>query len=642
MRVAGPARMPEFGGLYMTSRSRFAVPASLFLLAACSGGGAPPATTPAPAAPPSMAPATADATATAGQSVGSPSAPAKGRTGPVLPPAPPPLTEAEELAALQRVAADSAADMALLDAVRENRGEARGHAGPIANPLEANGVTWDIDVSPYEDHDRVQYWLEFFQGPAKQRFGIWLERMARYEPMIRARLAQQNLPGDLVYLALIESGFSNHAVSRAKAVGMWQFMRPTATDMGLRVDRWVDERRDPVRATDAAARHLDMLRRRFGSLYLAAAAYNAGGGKVSRSLRALERMRPAQGDDGAGEAEDEADEGWSDDHFFQLYDTRLLRQETKDYVPKLIAAAIISKEPQKYGFTELQPVEPFAADSIIVDDMTGLDVVARVAGTSVTTIRELNPQFLRWATPPGRASIVRVPPGTGESARVAYAALEPSERVTFATHVAREGETLTQVARRYGTSVAALKEANPGVTRLRPGTRLLVPRGGAVSLAAARSVRAAEAAEYHRVRRGETATRIALRYGISVAELTAWNRGKVSKRGGVTVGTRLLVSEPAAAPPLARVDRAPAAPRLATRATLPGATSSAKATALTSSMAVASGKAAPATRSHVVRHGDTLTSLARRYGVSVKQLQSANRLAGGDIRIGQRLRIPRG
>lgn len=626
----------------MTSHFRFAALANLLVLAACSGSGARPATTPTPAANPTNATAAADATATTGQSVATPSAPPRARTGPVLPPAPPPLTEAEELAALQRVAADSAADMALLDAVRENRGEARGHAGPIANPLASNGVTWDIDVASYEDHDRVQYWLEFFQGPAKQRFGIWLERMARYEPMIRARLAQQNLPGDLVYLALIESGFSNHAVSRAKAVGMWQFMRPTAKDVGLRVDRWVDERRDPVRATDAAARHLDMLRRRFGSLYLAAAAYNAGGGKVSRSLRTLERMRPAQGDDGEGEADEEAEEGWSDDHFFQLYDTRLLRQETKDYVPKLIAAAIISKEPQKYGFTALQPAEPFAADSIIVDDMTGLDVVARVAGTSVSTIRDLNPQFLRWATPPGRASVVRVPPGTGESARVAYAALEPSERVTFATHVARKGETLTKVARRYGTSVAALKEANPGVTRLRAGTRLLVPRGGAVSLAAARSVRAAETAEYHRVRRGETATRIARRYGVSVAELKAWNRGKITKRGGVKAGTRLLVSEPAGAPSLARAEGAPSTPRLATRATLPGAKASAKAGTKKGGKAVASAKAAATTRSHVVRRGDTLTSLARRYGVSVKQLQSANRLADGDIRIGQRLRIPRG
>ena len=141
-----------------------------------------------------------------------------------------------------------------------------------------------------------------------------------------------------MYLALIESGFSNTATSRAKAVGMWQFMKGTAKCYGLRVDSWVDERRDPYRATDAAARHLKDLNERFGSVYLAAAAYNAGAGKVSRGLRRLP-------DD------EDADSINSDATFFRLYDTKLLRRETKDYVPKLIAAARIAKEPARYGFT---------------------------------------------------------------------------------------------------------------------------------------------------------------------------------------------------------------------------------------------------------------------------------------------------
>ena len=162
--------------------------------------------------------------------------------------------------------------------------------------------------------------------------GIWLTRMPRYEGMIRERLQEQGLPGDLVYLALIESGFSNSATSRAKAVGMWQFMKGTAKGYGLRVDSWVDERRDPYRATAAAARHLQQLNDRFGSLYLAAAAYNAGAGKVSRGVRRL--------------PDDDADSLNSDATFFRLYDTKLLRRETKDYVPKLIAAARIAKEPR--------------------------------------------------------------------------------------------------------------------------------------------------------------------------------------------------------------------------------------------------------------------------------------------------------
>ncbi len=182
-----------------------------------------------------------------------------------------------------------------------------------------------------------------------------LERGARYEPMIRERFEAEGLPGDLFYLALIESGYSSEAVSRAYAVGMWQFMRSTGRGYGLRVDTWVDERRDPVKATDAAARHLRDLRKRFGSLYLAAAAYNAGAGKVSRSLGKLEPL----------DAESESDEAAEDEGnaaFFRLAESDLLANETRDYVPKLIAAAIIAKQPARYGIATAA-VERFAYDS---------------------------------------------------------------------------------------------------------------------------------------------------------------------------------------------------------------------------------------------------------------------------------------
>src|SRR5690606_4111855 len=231
------------------------------------------------------------------------------------------------------------------------------------------------------------------------------------------------MPGDLVYLALIESGFSSTAVSRARATGMWQFMRATGRGYGLRVDGWVDDRRDPWKATVAAARHLKDLQRRFGSLYLAAAAYNARAGKVSRGLK---RIGPAPAEPEGSVAEqfaadavavaaaegepldpelEEEEEGPSDADFFRLYDTRHIRRETKDYVPKLIAAAIIAKEPAKYGFTPTNPLQPLVYDSIIVPDMTGLDVLARLAGTNTAAIRELNPRYLRLATPPGERSM---------------------------------------------------------------------------------------------------------------------------------------------------------------------------------------------------------------------------------------------
>src|SRR3954466_14719227 len=326
---------------------------------------------------------------------------------------------AADVAAERRQAADSAADEAVLEELADPRprspaGErraaeaARPESAPEdrsadeesdaqpggANAAAADAVTWDIDVATYNRHDRVKYYLDFFQDRGRDRMGIWLTRMPRYEPMIRERLQRENLPGDLVYLALIESGFSNMATSRAKAVGMWQFMKATARLYGLRVDSWVDERRDPYKATDAAVHHLADLNRRFGSLYLAAAAYNAGSGKVSRGLVRL--------------PEEESDSLNSDATFFRLYDTKLLRRETKDYVPKLIAAARIAKEPARYGFT-VDAASPTAYDSIVVPTMTGLDVIARLADTTVAALRELNPEYLRLATPPGVHSVVRIP-----------------------------------------------------------------------------------------------------------------------------------------------------------------------------------------------------------------------------------------
>lgn len=492
-----------------------------------------------------------------------------------------------EIAAELETAADSVADEEALDEL------ASAHPADSAEAVDGTAeATWDIDVETYNGHDRVQYYLDFFTGPGRERMGIWLKRLPRYEGMIRARLAEQDMPGDLVYLALIESGFSNRAVSRARAVGMWQFMPATGRAYGLRIDGWVDERRDPVKATAAAARHLRDLRRRFSSLYLAAAAYNAGAGKVGRGLSALGP------DDEYG-----TDSLNSDATFFRLYDTRLIRRETKDYVPKLIAAALIAKEPARYGFSVADPDEPFAADSIVVHGMTGLDVIARLADTTVGAIRDLNPQYLRLVTPPESRSVVRVPVGRGESTRVALAALPERERVTFREHLVGRGDTPSGIAKRHGVSLAALYEANPRIRgrHIQPGQRLVIPVGGAMSTVVARSVSqpAERVVTYHRVKRGETLSHIARRYDVSQSQIQRWNGLGRSTR--IRAGQRLRIGE-------TPTERA----RVATR----GST-------------------------YTVRSGDTLSGVARRYGVSLRALSTANGLSTrSKIRIGQRLRIP--
>ncbi len=404
--------------------------------------------------------------------------------------------------------------------------------------LDADAVSWDIDVQTYAAHPRVQHYLKHFQAMSPSRLAVVLERGARYEPMIRQRFATEGLPGDRVYLAMIESGYSSEAVSRAYAVGMWQFMRGTGRGYGLRVDTWVDERRDPVKATDAAARHLRDLRERFGSLYLAAAAYNAGAGAVSRSLN---RLEPA--DEPEPSEELEAAEETGNAAFFRLAETRLLRHETRDYVPKLIAAAIIAKQPARYGIAT-SPVQPFAYDSLVVSDATGLDVVARLAGIGLGEIRDLNPQYLRLATPPGTEAVIRLPTGTGEATAAAYAQLPPSERVQYLTHVVRRRERLSTIAASYRIPLAEVRAANRKAgTHPRAGTSLVIPT---VAIPSAIAIRAAgerrphhAGARTHKVRRGETLIGIARRYRVSVGALKRAN--SIRNEHALMAGTRLRI-----------------------------------------------------------------------------------------------------
>ncbi|HET7023836.1 MAG TPA: LysM peptidoglycan-binding domain-containing protein [Gemmatimonadales bacterium] len=509
--------------------------------------------------------------------------------------------------------ADSAADaVALEQLANATPGDSD---TPGDQPAPAGGakaipaVTWDIDVNSFSNHERVQFYLDFFQGPARDRMAIWLQRMPRYEPMIRAAFAAESLPGDLEYLALIESGFSNSATSRARAVGMWQFMKGTGRMYGLKIDKWVDERRDPVKATPAAAHYLRDLRDRFGSLYLAAAAYNAGGGRVSRGIS---RLEDADGVD---------DESGSDSTFFRLYDTRYLRRETRDYVPKLIAAALIAKEPERYGFPPVPAVAPFSYDSLIVPDATGLDVIARLADTTIQAIRELNPQYLRMATPPKTVSVVRIPAGTAASVTERYADLPASKRLTFREHFIARGETLGQIARSYHVTLEDIRLANPRVDprRLRLGSRLIIPVSGvafdprAAALAEAPDEprrRHATPGGTHRVESGESWWTLSRRYGVTIADLRRWN--DAGPADGLRIGQRVKVGAPGA---VYGRNRRPA----------------------THSTAVA--KAG----THKVRYGETLSALAERYGVSISALRRFNALAPDEaLRSGTVLKIPRG
>jgi len=412
--------------------------------------------------------------------------------------------------------------------------------------------TFDINVQSYATNRRVLAYLEFFQVDARDRFAIWLSRLSRYEGMIRERLRAKGLPEDLVYLTLIESGLSNSAVSRARAVGMWQFVSGTARLYGLTVDPWVDERRDPYKATDAAVNYLSDLVQRMGSVYLAAAAYNAGEGRIQRGVRHL----PGGPSDSL-----------TDETFFQLADRRYLRRETRDYVPKLIAAALIAKQPGRYGFTDIPRTPPLQFDEIRVPDATGLDVLARLADTTTDALLELNPQFVRGVTPPGREVTVRVPRGAGTRTAEGFDTLPATSRITFVEHYVTRGQTLSDIAKQYRVSVSLIQGANPSLKArsLHVGQRLVIPMsGGTVPGAAWNSATADDGARTaarreagatasgsisasHRVRSGETASQIARRYGVDLDALLDYNG--LSRDSVIKVGQLLRI------PPSQRASR---------------------------------------------------------------------------------------
>ena len=408
-----------------------------------------------------------------------------------------------------------------------------------AGALGAEPV-WDIDVRSYETHARVAHYVQLFTTSGRDRFAARLSRGSRYEPMIRAKLRASGMPEDLTYLALIESGYDPHAYSRAAAVGMWQFMTGTARGVGLRVDWWMDERRDPVRATEGAIRFLGSLQKQFGSLFLAAAAYNGGPGRVARGLtRFAVEMDGAEGDD----------------RFFALAEHDYLRAETRNYVPQLIAAALVAKTPTRYGLT-VDSTVPLSYDSVHVEAGTSLAAIARASGATNAVVIDLNPAILRGITPPDAAVWVHVPEGSGAVAAMRLVSLSSDQRLGYRTvRVSRVAATPTQWAEREGLTLTQLRWYNPTLKttrkgRLVEGQMVRVPVRDALMIAQAvpdpsiekyggESARTLSRGGYHVVKRGETLGGIAKRHRLTVARLQSLNGLRGSR---VVAGQTLRVS----------------------------------------------------------------------------------------------------
>ncbi len=460
-----------------------------------------------------------------------------------------------------------------------------------ADPLHLSKIDpREFDI-PIVVNDDVVKWMEYFTGRGRKYYARYLSRSTKYQPMMKEKLRAAGLPEDLVYLSMIESGYNTHAYSSAAAAGLWQFISSTGKMYDLRIDFWVDERRNPELATDAAIRLLSDLYGDYGDWYLAWAAYNAGPGRINRAKRT-----------------------YGDIDFWTMVEKNSFRPETDNYVPKLLAAAIIGKHPERYGFTDIEYQEPDAIEKVEVGASISMDVLAKCAGVSEEELQVLNPHIRRWALPPSpETQTIYVPAGKGQTFLAALEKVPPEERLTFVHHKVARGETLGVIASRYKVSVSDLQKTNriANANRIYPGMQLVVPRPGGVppealtssaggSAPAAAPVRTSSNVSSssrttsltHTVQKGENLSSIAAKYGVGLSQLMSDNG--IKNANHVMVGQRLKVH---------------------TKAT--------------------------SWSSYTVRRGDTLSTIASRHGVSIGDLQSWNGISGSKILVGQTLKIKR-
>jgi peptidoglycan lytic transglycosylase D len=462
-------------------------------------------------------------------------------------------------------------------------------------------ITYDIPITL---HPKVLAYIEAFQVRIRKEFEAGLQRSGGYLPLIKEIFREEGLPEDLAYMAHQESAFKTNAYSRARAKGMWQFMSFTGRKYGLRIDAWVDERSDFEKATRAAAAYLRDLYDRYDDWYLAMAAYNAGEGKIDR---AVARTRTKD--------------------FWAIAKTRQIRAETKSYVPAILASILIDKSPSDYGFdTTLDP--PLQWETVMIDKPTDLQILAEGSGATLDTIRLLNPELRGLVTPPNiPAYKLRVPVGTAPALTAHLATLPDDKRVSWTVHETKPGESFSSVARRYKVPVKALVDANPRYAgrRLYRGTLLNVPlvSGAVVPAPAVTEDRPTyEAGEriVHRVKSGDTLHEVATKYRTTVENLQRWNN-----LSGTTLhpGQRLV----------AYYGEKGNGPAATSEDSTPVASASVSASASASSTTSASGQ-----KEYRVQAGDTLYSIARRFGAGLDDILRWNNLSRDSvIRAGQRL-----
>ncbi|MSN27085.1 MAG: transglycosylase SLT domain-containing protein [Geobacter sp.] len=434
----------------------------------------------------------------------------------------PALVPADETVANAIGASASVADLFSLEELRDKAND----DGELAPP----DIDLPISDIPLALNSKVEYFLYYFQNKGEQAFSHWLSRSSRYIPMMKEILKREGMPEDLVYVAMIESGFQLHAKSWASAVGPWQFMSETGRRYSLRIDQWIDERKDPVKATTAAAMYLKELYGIFkGDWYLAAAGYNAGENKILRAISMYDTS-----------------------DFWEISQGSYLKRETKEYVPKLLAAAIIAKDPARYGFSDVAYLPPIEFDTVTIPSRTDLDLAAKLCGTTYETIKELNPDLRHWCTPPNYTDYqLKIPKGTKQQFELEFAKIPEgkrfTEKVLYTRYKAGKRDSLRSVARRFGTTPTVLAELNGLNSRSRlSGKTLIIPAKqtvdfGSEGLTAKAVVSKGQYSKFYTVKRGDTISTLSKRFNVSAKLLAAWNNLKATV--ALKPGRRIIIAK---------------------------------------------------------------------------------------------------
>ena len=407
--------------------------------------------------------------------------------------------------------------------------------------VEADLAHTEHDI-PIPQNERVLASVELLQGRLRDYVQESLTRGARYLPMIQNVFRAEGLPLDLAFIPIIESGFKTNALSKAKAKGPWQFMVPTAQDHGLKTNWYIDERSDFEKSTIAAAQYLKMLSNLFdGDWHMVLAAYNGGQGRVQRAMKSSGL-----------------------ENFWSLTESsRYLPKETREYVPLILAAMIVGRNPAQYGF-ELAAADPVAYDKVPVNRAIDLRRVAEWTGSSVDEIQSLNPELRRWTTPIKYPDYeLKVPAGTGEQFRAQLASARADDLNSLNWHTVRKGESLATIARKLRVSKSELAAANSlsAKARVRAGQELVIPRAPTTLLATRTDRRAPPVlashpvsgtatvpdairassrnpTTYYRVKRGDTLFSIARLFNTTVDKIKSWNR---LRGNAISAGKRLLI-----------------------------------------------------------------------------------------------------